>query len=101
MEKAGDYKLVMEVDIAGQFDFDPGRCKVMFRVDGEPRLFVHVFERGGSAGAHGWPENIEHQFESGLKAQGLCDEPTTEQRVGLFFEMQIGFPLSCFAHFLD
>jgi hypothetical protein len=29
----GHYKVVLEVDVLGQFDFDPGKCKVVFKTD--------------------------------------------------------------------
>lgn len=34
----GDYRVVVELRVAAEFDYDPGRAKVTFRVDGEQRL---------------------------------------------------------------
>ena len=34
----GDYRLALEVHADGNFDYDPGRCKVTFIVDGQTRL---------------------------------------------------------------
>src|SRR6185436_10588539 len=33
VDQAGDYRLSFELEVAGQFDFDPGRCTVVFKVD--------------------------------------------------------------------
>ncbi len=30
---AGHYKIGLDLEVAGQFDFDPGRCQVLFRAD--------------------------------------------------------------------
>jgi hypothetical protein len=35
VEPAGDYRLLVDLDVTGQFDFDPGRCSVVFRIDGQ------------------------------------------------------------------
>ncbi len=32
-EHSGTYRLVFEFEVLGQFDFDPGRCRVVFKVD--------------------------------------------------------------------
>src|SRR5262249_13401061 len=32
-EHPGSYKLLVDLDVAGQFDFDPGRCELVFTVD--------------------------------------------------------------------
>lgn len=34
VEFAGDYRLALELHVDGGFDFDPGRCRVVFSVDG-------------------------------------------------------------------
>jgi mono/diheme cytochrome c family protein len=36
-EHEGDYRLEVEIAIAGQFNFDPGRCTVVFTVDDQER----------------------------------------------------------------
>ena len=35
---AGDYKIILDLVVNGHFDFDPGRCTVVFAVDGQERL---------------------------------------------------------------
>ncbi|HEX8203838.1 MAG TPA: DUF1592 domain-containing protein, partial [Isosphaeraceae bacterium] len=35
--QAGDYRLVVELDVAADFVFDPGRCQVVISVDGRER----------------------------------------------------------------
>jgi hypothetical protein len=37
-DKKGDYRLLLEVEVAGQFDFDPGRCRVAFKADDQELL---------------------------------------------------------------
>jgi hypothetical protein len=32
-EQAGSYRVELELEVAGQFDFDPGRCRIVFKVD--------------------------------------------------------------------
>ena len=34
LEREGTYELDVEIRIRGSFDYDPGRCKVAFRIDG-------------------------------------------------------------------
>ncbi len=34
-EQTGAYRITLELEVAGQFDFDPGRCRVEFKVDGQ------------------------------------------------------------------
>ncbi|MFO0811300.1 MAG: DUF1592 domain-containing protein [Gemmataceae bacterium] len=38
VEKAGDYRLVVELIAAGGFNFNPARCRITFSVDGQERL---------------------------------------------------------------
>ena len=33
VDQPGDYRLRVELEVAGQFDFDPGRCAVVFKSD--------------------------------------------------------------------
>ncbi|MSU23997.1 MAG: DUF1592 domain-containing protein [Opitutus sp.] len=39
------YRLVVDLDVRGSFNFDPGRAKVSFTVDGEPRFTAEVVWR--------------------------------------------------------
>ena len=62
-EQAGTYNLTLRLAVKGEFDFDPGRCRVTFRVDGHEELqkefgwydnktFPFEFEQKWSAGEH-------------------------------------------------
>ena len=53
VEQAGDYRLALELEVAGQFDFDPGRCVVVFRIDGRERKREEF----------GWDNNKRFRFE--------------------------------------
>jgi hypothetical protein len=33
VDTAGDYKVTLELNVRGEFDFDPGRCKFTFKLD--------------------------------------------------------------------
>jgi hypothetical protein len=37
-EHAGNYRLTLELEVKGQFDFDPGKCRVRFKVDNAERF---------------------------------------------------------------
>jgi hypothetical protein len=49
----GTYRVILEFNIHGQFDFDPGRAKVTFKDDDEERLNEE----------YGWNENKKFHFE--------------------------------------
>jgi hypothetical protein len=53
IERGGDYRLRVELIIDGSFDFDPGRCRVVFRVDDQERWQEEL----------GWADNKKVQFE--------------------------------------
>ena len=38
IEKAGDYKLKVVLNVNGAFDFDPGRCELAFFIDGQEKF---------------------------------------------------------------
>ena len=46
LDRAGSYRLSLDVSARGQFDFDPGRARVMFRLDGKD-LMEEEFGWGG------------------------------------------------------
>jgi hypothetical protein len=56
---AGEYRLVVELDVAGQFAFDPGRCALVFKVD-DRELTKQEF---------GWQNNRRFRFEFDEKWQ--------------------------------
>ena len=60
---AGNYRLVLELAVRGNFDFDPGKCRVVFKIDGREVLrkefgwhdfktFTFEFDEEWKAGAH-------------------------------------------------
>ena len=82
-DRAGDYRLVVELDVAGQFDFDPGRCAVAFKVD-DRELVKKEF---------GWQNNKRFRFEFDEKWQA------GEHRLG--FELQPLTPVEQKVNSLD
>ena len=52
-EQAGDYRVVLELEVAGQFDFDPGRCNVICKAD-DREIFRREF---------GWQNGKKFRFE--------------------------------------
>jgi hypothetical protein len=52
-DQAGAYRLVVEMEVSGQFDFDPGRCTVVFKVD----------DRELTKKEFGWQNNKRFRFE--------------------------------------
>jgi hypothetical protein len=52
---AGSYRVVVDFNVQGKFDFDPGRCRVTFKVDDQPGFQEEL----------GWYEGkkISKQFE--------------------------------------
>src|SRR5947207_11927576 len=50
---AGDYRLAVELEVTGQFDFDPGRCAVVFMAD-DLEMARREF---------GWQNNKRFRFE--------------------------------------
>ena len=63
VEEAGDYRLLLNLEVAGQFDFDPGRCYVIFKVDDQEltqeeftwhnnKRFVIEFDQKWQPGEH-------------------------------------------------
>ena len=63
VEHPGSYRVALEFDILGQFDFDPGRVKAVFKIDDREvwteeigwqngKKFRHVFDQKWSPGDH-------------------------------------------------
>jgi len=59
VEQAGDYRLAVELEVAGQFDFDPGRCTVVFKAD----------DRELTRQEYGWQSKKRFHFEFDEKWQ--------------------------------
>ncbi len=53
VDRAGGYKLVLELGVRGGFDYDPGRCRVTFKL-GDRELLAKEF---------GWYDNKTFRFE--------------------------------------
>jgi mono/diheme cytochrome c family protein len=47
IEHQGDYRLILELNVSGDFEFDPGRCQVSFSVNGESKM-LHEFDYAAS-----------------------------------------------------
>ena len=56
---AGDYRINTMLVIRGDFDFDPGRCKLTFKVDGEERWSDELV----------WQDGKRHPFEVPLELE--------------------------------
>ena len=73
VEKPGTYRIVLKLSVDGDFNFDPGRCRVTFSVD-DRELLKQEF---------GWANNQDHQFtfeekwERGDRRLSLKLEPLT------------------------
>ena len=63
IEQAGSYRVALEFDILGQFDFDPGRVKAVFKIDDSEvwaeelrwqngKKFRHQFDQTWTPGEH-------------------------------------------------
>jgi hypothetical protein len=52
-QKEGKYKIVLEVDLDGNFEFDPARCRVTFSADGKQ---LHQEE-------YGWADRDSKRYE--------------------------------------
>jgi len=52
-EHAGDYRVALELEVLGQFDFDPGKCRVVFRA-GDRELLQKEF---------GWQNGKKFKFD--------------------------------------
>jgi hypothetical protein len=53
IDQPGDYHIVADFAVHGSFDFDPGRCKVVFKINGEEKLSQEF----------GWDDNKKYHFE--------------------------------------
>lgn len=61
VEQAGDYKLALELRVKGNFDFDPGRCRVVFKVDDRQVLETNFSWQAGKT----FPFEFDQKWETG------------------------------------
>jgi hypothetical protein len=59
LDDDGDYKLLININVLGGFDFDPGHCKLTLNMDGQ-----EVW-----SGEFGWGEGKKGKIEHDLKAK--------------------------------
>lgn len=52
VEQSDRYRLVIEWEVRGSFDFDPSRCRLICRVDGEERLVEDIVWHEGKSLRH-------------------------------------------------
>ncbi len=73
VEKAGSYRLTLDLSVRGNFDYDPGRCRVTFKLDGRELLKKEF----------GWYDNknfsfdFDQKWEPGEKKMTVELEPLT------------------------
>ena len=72
-EKAGSYRLALELEVAGQFDFDPGRCPVVFKA-GDRQLLEQEF---GWQNSKKFRFDFDEQWEPGEHPLSLELQPLT------------------------
>jgi hypothetical protein len=53
IDQTGEYDLIVELEVDGAFNFDPGRCRVVFLIDGQERLREEF----------GWHDNKKFRYE--------------------------------------
>jgi hypothetical protein len=68
---AGSYRVVLDLEVAGEFDFDPGRCKVVLKVDDQE---VWQQEYGWQNGKKFHPE-IDQKWATGEHRLSLELQP--------------------------
>jgi hypothetical protein len=74
-EHAGTYRLVLEFEVLGQFDFDPGRCRVVLKVD-DREAWQQEF--GWQAGKK-FRYETEQKWEAGEPRLALEIQPLTPE----------------------
>ena len=72
VEKAGSYKLVLEATTRGQFNFDPGKAKVTFRLD-DRELVAEEYDWGTGRKSLAFPVD----FQAGDHSLSFEIEPLT------------------------
>jgi hypothetical protein len=78
VELAGSYKVVVEVNVRGEFEFDPGRCRLTLKVDGNELMSQEFGWANGKTTKH----EFDVKWEPGEKKFAFELEPLVpaEQR---------------------
>src|SRR5438034_1839976 len=78
VDVAGSYKVVLELNVRGDFDFDPGKCKLTFKIDERPLLSQEFAWQNGKT----FKFDFDQKWEPGERRMGVELEPLTpaEQR---------------------
>src|SRR5258706_8243631 len=82
VEQPGEYHLIIELDVVGEFDFDPGRCKVRFKLDERDlaekefswynnKRFRYSFDEQWQPGSHALAFELQPLTERGEKTNAL------------------------------
>ena len=74
-EQAGTYRLHVNLIVSGAFDFDPGRCNLVFKVDGREMLRQEFKWQDN----HKYDFKFEEKWEAGGKALTFELEPLTPE----------------------
>ena len=74
-ESPGKYKLTLGLEVRGQFEFDPGRCRAVLKCDGRP---VWTNEFGWQNGKK-YDFDVTQQWQGGDHALTLVVEPLTDR----------------------
>jgi hypothetical protein len=73
VETAGSYKIAFELAVHGNFDFDPGRCRVSVKLDGREL----VNEEFGWYNDKSFPQEFTQTLQAGAHEASLTLEPLT------------------------
>jgi hypothetical protein len=86
-ENEGTYRLALELSVRGAFEFDPGKCRVIFKVDGQELLNKEFAWEDNKTFP---PFNFDEQWQEGAHQMSFELEPLTpvEQKVNSL-EMRI------------
>lgn len=71
IEQPGHYRVVLDAEIDGSFDFDPGRCRVTFKIDGQPQFTRELAWHAKKP----VPHESDHQWEPGKHKLEFVLEP--------------------------
>lgn len=78
-QEAGDYQIELDLEVDGEFDFDPGECRVQFFLNGDERLNEHYKWQSNQMYHYAFNEAWEPgKFELKFTVEPLVD---TEKRI--------------------